>query len=82
MLPERYREYLATTKAKREDFILRPSKYGPLKSEIMIDNLFNKQRERGWRLVNSVQSKDFGNDKHGTFEFEVMARSGFTKPKK
>jgi hypothetical protein len=69
-------------KADYDDRVMRPSKYQPLKEDILIDSLFNKQRERGWRLVNSIQYKDFGNDKHATFEFEIMSRTGFHKPSK
>ena len=61
---------------------MRPSKYEKLKEDILIDNLFNKQKERGWRLVNSRQYKEFGEDKHSAFEFEIMRRTGFKKPHK
>lgn len=82
LLPVKHQEIIHKNTLKFEDKVMRPSKHEKLKEDILIDNLFNKQKERGWRLVNSVQYKDFAHDKHSAFEFEIMTRTGFKKPEK
>jgi len=75
-LPKLYRDHLTEVKIKFQDFLQRPSKHGPIKQDIIMDNLFNKEQERNWRLVNSVQQKDFLSDKHATFEATLRSKRG------
>lgn len=75
LLPPLYREHLASFKLKFDDFALRPSKHGKIEEDIKIENLGNKSREMGWRLVNSAQSKDFLFDTHSAFQTELRTRN-------
>ena len=70
LLPKLYRTHLEDVKKDYNDRVMRPSKYGPLKEDILIANLFFKEKERGWKRSNTKRVNAFGFDKTGTFKSE------------
>jgi len=68
LLPKLYKTHLEIVKKDYNDRVMRPSKYGPIKEEILISNLFCKEQERGWKKLNTVQMNDFGFGTHSTHQ--------------
>ena len=71
---KQYKDRLDEFKLEFQDYVQRPSKYGPVKTDIIIDNLFNKEKERNWKLVNLKQQNDFLSDTHSTFEAMIITK--------
>ena len=78
-LSQEYKEKLTKFKHKFQDYLQRPSKYGPTKTDIITDNLFNKEKERNWKLVNSKQQKNFLFDTHSNFETMIISQKNIKK---
>ena len=70
LFPKLYKTHLAEVKRDYNDRVMRPSKYGPLKEDILIANLFYRGKERGWKRTNTVRIEPFGFDKTATFKSE------------
>jgi len=70
LFPKLYRTHLVEVKKDYNDRVMRPSKYGPLKEDILMANLFYREKERGWKRSNTVQIKPFCFDKTATFRSE------------
>jgi len=70
LLPKLYKTHLEDVKKDYKDRVMRPSKYGPLKEDILMANLFNREKERGWKRSNTKQINAFGHDKNATFKSE------------
>jgi len=72
LLPKQYRAHLEEVKKDYNDRVMRPSKYGPLREDILMGNLFYKEKERGWKRSNTTQVKQFGFDKKASYLAEQV----------
>jgi hypothetical protein len=75
LLTKQYKLTLDEIKRDHEDRILRPSKYEPLKEDILMANLPNLEKERGWRRANTAQTKEFGCDTRASYNCEQSLKS-------
>lgn len=79
LLPKLYKNYLQEVKKDYKDRVMRPSKYGPLKQDIQIANLFYNEKERGWKRSNTKQYKDFRFPADSTYRFEQTMKETFRR---
>lgn len=71
---KKYIDHLKKVELDHLDRVLRPSKYGPLKEDLKMANLFFNQKERGWKRSNTAQIKPFGQDRKATFKSEQIIK--------
>lgn len=72
--PPRFKKHLEEFRNKFDDYVQRPSKYGRVHEDDLIDSVKINNKEP-FRLVNSVQYKEFSFDPHLTWEAELTRKN-------